>query len=183
MIKETKHIKSCQLSQTSLTNRIPLLNFTFSDHTLHSTLCNKDQHFTWNLDFKISICFWPILKAFLLLLTHYLCSLHIPRCSTFSQLCWSHRDTRNSACISLAMPLHWQPWRRNQVVKFLQESRSKCPLTSQCWEHWAAFQALAFHPHYLFIWFLLLPPQFYSKTHFFINWKVTEWREMKDEQK
>lgn len=105
MIKGRKDIKSCQLSQASLTNRILLLNFTFSDFTLHCTLCNKDQHFTWNLDFKVSICFWYILKAFLLLLIHHLCLLHIPSCSTSSQLCWCHRNTRNSACISLVICL------------------------------------------------------------------------------
>lgn len=103
MIKETEYIKSCQLSQAILTNTNLLLNFTFYDFTLHCTPCNKDQHFTWNLGFKVSICFWPILKAFLLLLVHHLCLLHTPSCSTSSQLCWSHRDTRNSACISLVI--------------------------------------------------------------------------------
>lgn len=37
MIKETKHIKSCQLSQASLTNNTLLFKLTFSDFTLHWT--------------------------------------------------------------------------------------------------------------------------------------------------
>lgn len=149
MIKEREHVKSCQLSQASLTYRILLLNFTLSDFTLHWSLCNKDQHFTWSLDFKTSICFWPILKAFLLLLIQHLCLLHTPSCSISSTLLIP--QGLQEFCLYFTGHLAFEALEKESGCQISCSGKQE-----QIFHHipvlrTATFQALAFHPHYLFI--------------------------------